>query len=167
MGKVRVDIAREILRKIRKKKRKLMKISSSSVASLVKSFKNKVSKKDNFYKMKGKLSWPVKGFVISRDKYTKGINIYPKQTKVKAVFDGKVVYSNWFKGYGKLVILQHPDNYYTLYAHLSEIYVKKGDFVKKGTPIGKVGKTGIVDRNLLHFEIRKKDKALNPLVWLR
>lgn len=89
-----------------------------------------------------------------------------KGTKVYAVEDGtvqKIVTTYKLnRGYGKFIILTHQGNLLTRYAHLGEILVKKGQKVKKGTLIGLVGETGLATRPLLHFEVLKDMKKVDP-----
>lgn len=80
----------------------------------------------------------------------------PQGTPVLAVFDGRVVESNWLGGYGLTVILQHPpEEHQTLYAHLSQIFVNPGQWVNQGEVIGLVGSTGYSTGPHLHFEIQE------------
>jgi len=87
--------------------------------------------------------------------------------EVAAVFAGHVVYTGWFKGYGNLIILDHDNEYYTLYAHVADIVVKEGDDVKQGQRIGTVGDTGSLEGPRLYFEVRHQGKPQNPEQWLR
>ncbi|MFN3679093.1 peptidoglycan DD-metalloendopeptidase family protein [Thermosynechococcus sp.] len=80
----------------------------------------------------------------------------PQGTPVLAVFDGRVVESNWLGGYGLTVILQHPpEQHQTLYAHLLQLFVNPGQWVKQGEVIGLVGSTGNSTGPHLHFEIHQ------------
>jgi murein DD-endopeptidase MepM/ murein hydrolase activator NlpD len=117
--------------------------------------------------------WPVNGTVTSefgiRDGIPHdGIDIAaPEGTQVKAVYDGKVIYSgDELKGYGNLIIIKHEGDYATVYAHNRINYVKAGDKVKKGQVIAEVGKTGNATFPHLHFEIRWKAKPINPRLLL-
>ena len=83
-------------------------------------------------------------------------------TSVYASMSGIVTYAGWMGGYGKLIVVQHRNNYSTRYGHLSSILVTKGKRVQQGQRIGKVGSTGRSTGAHLHFEIRKSGKALNP-----
>jgi murein DD-endopeptidase MepM/ murein hydrolase activator NlpD len=83
-----------------------------------------------------------------------------------ASMEGLVTYSNYTAGYGKVIIIEHRDNFSTKYAHNYMNFVKKGDFVKKGQIIGLVGSTGQSTGNHLHFEIRCKEIPLDPLDFL-
>ncbi len=116
--------------------------------------------------------WPVAGPVTSRygmrrGKMHKGIDIAaPTGRNIRAVDDGKVVFSGWQRGYGKVVIVKH-DGYSTLYAHATKLKVKKGTYVPSGTPIATVGKTGNARGVHLHFEIRNSaGKAVRPSKYL-
>jgi murein DD-endopeptidase MepM/ murein hydrolase activator NlpD len=77
------------------------------------------------------------------------------------------VFSEWFKGYGKSIILSHPGGIYTLYAHNSELLVQRGDTVARGQTIARVGSTGSLTGPNLYFEVREKQQPVNPLAWLR
>ena len=86
---------------------------------------------------------------------------------VRAAADGVVAYSgNELKGYGNLVLIRHEDGYVTAYAHASELFVKRGDTVKRGDVIAKAGQTGSVSSPQLHFEVRKGAVALDPMKFL-
>ncbi len=85
-----------------------------------------------------------------------GVPIYAPES-------GKITYSGWMSGYGKLIKLEHKNGYSTRYAHLNNIYVESGQYVEKGTLIGKTGKTGRVTGPHLHYEIRRYEQPLNPM----
>lgn len=103
----------------------------------------------------------------------KGVDLgAPTGTPVLAAADGKVALSDWLNGYGLAIILSHQDNTReTLYAHLSEAFVKPGQWVEKGTVIGRVGSTGLSTGPHLHFELRQKTssgwQAIDPGVQLK
>jgi len=132
-----------------------------------------------FLRLKGKLLWPAKGRIAipygsHRDPQFKtpvfrsGIFIQTADShSVRAVHAGKVVFAEWFKGYGQLMIVNHGDGYHTLYGSLSEIFSRAGDIIKKGEIIGQAGNSGIHSDLGLYFELRYKGKPLNPLQWLR
>jgi len=120
------------------------------------------------------MRWPVRGKVISafgpksNGLKNEGINIaVPEGTSVRAAGDGVVAYAgNELKGYGNLVLIRHDDGYVTAYAHAKELFVKRGDTVKRGDVIAKAGQTGSVSSPQLHFEVRKGATALDPLKFL-
>jgi len=132
-----------------------------------------------FWKLKGQLPWPVKGNVAipygaqkdptyNTPVFRNGIYIAaPEGTYAKAVHSGKVVYADWFKNYGQLIILNHGGGYHSLYANLSEIFLKEGDIINNRANIGRVGDSSVIDRPSLYFEIRYKGKPLNPAQWLK
>lgn len=134
----------------------------------------------DFAKAQGQLEWPVRGDIVGHygpEKSTKwgtvvpnnGIDITaPIGTPVHAVAKGRVDYvSEDFESYGQMVILNHGDGYYTLYAHLSEIAVAVGQEIPAGTTIGKSGDTGSLKGAVLHFEVRKGGASIDPESWLR
>jgi septal ring factor EnvC (AmiA/AmiB activator) len=132
-----------------------------------------------FSKLKGKLPWPLEGQVAipygsQRDPrfntpiFRSGAYFQsPKDTSAKAVYHGKVVFAEWFKGYGKLVIINHGEGYHTLYGSLSEIFTNVGDIIKENQVIGRVGDSGVLNAPSLYFELRYKGKPLDPLQWLK
>jgi len=132
-----------------------------------------------FGNRRGKVSWPTAGRVEVRfgkrlvdAKFKavvqqKGFDIRAAAgTPVWAVHVAQVAFAGWFKGFGNLVVLDHGEGYFTLYAHLEELPVKKGDRVREGQSIGTVGETGSLKGPYLYFEIRSGQKALNPAQWL-
>ena len=129
--------------------------------------------------LRGRLPWPTEGRVVSAfgaqvhprfgtRTFRNGVDIEAVEGRdVAAVFAGHVVYTGWFKGYGNLIILDHDNEYYTLYAHVADILVKEGDDVKQGQRIGTVGDTGSLEGPRLYFEVRYQGRPQNPEQWLR
>ncbi len=129
--------------------------------------------------IRGQLAWPVRGKIVTRfgthvhPRYgtrvtQKGIEVVAAHgTPIKAVAAGRVVYAGWLGGYGKTVILEHGQDYFTLYAHASVIDVPQGEIVAEGQRIAQVGDTDSLKGSSLHFEIRKGSEALDPQLWLR
>lgn len=118
--------------------------------------------------------WPVRGRIISRfgakssGLHNDGVNVaVPLGTSIKAAENGVVVYAgNELKGYGKLVLIRHSDNWVSAYAHNSKIVVKRGEKIKRGQIVAKAGKTGMVNQPQLHFELRKGSKPVDPLKYM-
>ncbi|MCK4767216.1 MAG: peptidoglycan DD-metalloendopeptidase family protein [Desulfobacula sp.] len=133
----------------------------------------------SFSSYQGRLLVPVKGKIISKYgpsrtgdyksfTFQKGIDIKVKRGEpVKSVFKGEVMFAQWLKGYGNLLIINHGDNYYTLYAHVEEIFKQKGESVETGEVIATAGDTGSIKGTCLHFEVRHHGKPVNPMKWLR
>jgi septal ring factor EnvC (AmiA/AmiB activator) len=131
-----------------------------------------------FSASKGKLVFPVQGEIITRFgehedpvfatvSFNKGIEIVANMgSPIKAVLDGTVIYSDWFKGYGNLIIIDHGEGYYTLSGHASELLKKRGEYVTAEEPIGLVGDSCSLKGTNLYFEIRHHGRPLNPLDWL-
>lgn len=90
----------------------------------------------------------------------------PNGTPVKSSYPGIVAFAGWHGGYGKTVIIQHQDDYETLYAHLDKILVRTGDRVTQGKVLGLSGSTGYSTGPHLHFEIRIQQVAHNPMDYL-
>jgi septal ring factor EnvC (AmiA/AmiB activator) len=132
-----------------------------------------------FRGLKGSLPWPADGSIaigygsqkdpeFNTPVFRNGIYIKADEgAPAKAVYEGKVVYADWFKGYGKLVIVNHGEGYNTLYANLSEIFLKVGDIIKGKEEIGKVGESSTVNAPSLYFEVRYKGRPLDPTQWLK
>ncbi|MCI0484221.1 MAG: peptidoglycan DD-metalloendopeptidase family protein [candidate division NC10 bacterium] len=131
-----------------------------------------------FAAVKGKLPWPTSGDVASRfgrnqhpkfntATFNKGVGIRaPLGQQIQVVHDGTVLYADWFRGYGKLVIVDHGEDFYSLYAHASDLLVQVGDAVRVGQPIGRVGETGSLEGPQLYFELRYRGEPQDPLAWL-
>ncbi len=134
---------------------------------------------ENFSQYKGLLEMPVKGKIISLFgpynntrfnvvNFRSGIEIAAKRgTTIQTVYSGKVLYANWFKGYGNMMIIDHGSNYYTVYAHADSLLKKTGDLVTKSEAIATVGDTSSLTGSNLYFEIRHYGKPINPLKWLK
>jgi septal ring factor EnvC (AmiA/AmiB activator) len=132
----------------------------------------------NIPALTGGLDWPVTGTVVSffgKQKhpvydtyiYKKGIEIAaPAGSEVRAVEAGQVAFANFFKGLGLIAILRHGGEYYTVYAHLTNLKVKAGEKVNKGQPIAVLGDAG-PSGSSLYFEVRKGSEAIDPLQWLK
>jgi septal ring factor EnvC (AmiA/AmiB activator) len=130
-------------------------------------------------KKMGTLPWPCRGSVVTKF----GKIVHPKyntQTKnngidisasygdnVHAVAPGKVVYADRFMGYGNLVLIDHLDGYYSLYGHLAEMLVDVGQEVAEGRILGRIGESGSLSGPMLHFELRKNGKPVDPLAYLK
>lgn len=127
-----------------------------------------------FHRLKGKLRWPVKGKILRSFGSSRaggkwnGVLIKAREgTKIKAVARGQVIFSDWFKGYGLLVIVKHDKKYMSLYAFNQSLYKSVGDKVDAGDILATVGNSGGRDKSGLYFEIRKKDKPVNPKKWCK
>jgi septal ring factor EnvC (AmiA/AmiB activator) len=131
-----------------------------------------------FRAYKGLLKMPVKGKIVSLFgtfkntrydvlNFRSGIEIQTERGEpIQAVYPGKILYADWFKGYGNMIIIDHGDGYYTVYAHIEEVFKTTGDFVKAGEVIATVGDTGSMTGPKLYFEVRHHGKPLDPMQWL-
>ncbi len=132
-----------------------------------------------FESLRGKLEWPVPGRIIApfgKFKHPefdtailrKGIDIdAPLGQEIKAVEKGTVVYADRFAGYGKMVIIDHGERYFTIYGHLSEIFKKIGDRIKRGEVLGTTGDSDSLAGSELYFEMRKDGHSVDPVPWFR
>jgi murein DD-endopeptidase MepM/ murein hydrolase activator NlpD len=122
----------------------------------------------------GRFLWPVRGRLLTDygagvgGTRNDGINIAaPAGTIVLAAAAGTVAYAgNELRGYGNLILIKHANGWMTAYAHNSVLLVKRGEKVRRGQPIARIGATGAVTRPQLHFEVRHGAKALDPTDYL-
>jgi septal ring factor EnvC (AmiA/AmiB activator) len=133
----------------------------------------------SFSSLKGLLNMPVKGKIVNlfgphKNKklnvvnFQSGIEIKADRGEpIRAVFDGQILYATWFKGYGNMIIIDHGENYYTVYAHAEELFASKGDTIDKGDVVATVGDSGSMIGPSLHFEIRHHGKPVDPLEWIK
>ncbi len=157
--------------------------SSRKLREMIKKLEQKKVPKSivgkGFRALKGRLSWPVSGrVVVPYGQYTDpkfNITVFRNGIEIKsaigarpkAVAGGRVVYADWFKGFGLLLIINHSNGYHSLYGNLTEIFHKTGDIINKGTTVGKIGKSSFLNIPTLYFEIRHKGKPVNPMQWLK
>jgi septal ring factor EnvC (AmiA/AmiB activator) len=128
----------------------------------------------SFALSKGKLNWPVRGklkasFGSKRSEYLRwqGWLISAKEgTNVQSVHHGRVVFSDYLRGFGLLVIVDHGDSYMTLYAHNKELLRETGDWVQSEEIVARAGNTGGLTQTALYFEVREQGKPVNPKMWL-
>ena len=128
--------------------------------------------------VKGGLPWPAEGSILTyfgRQKHPtfntyvqrKGIEIRTLEgSAIHAVMAGTVVYADWLKGYGLVIILDHANGFFSLYAHASKILTSVGAVVASGQAIGETGDTGMTGENTLYFELREGTEPVDPLQWL-
>jgi len=129
-----------------------------------------------FGSLKGRLSLPTRGQIVARfgdPKATgqvrwRGIFLAAREGEiVSAPASGRVVYADWLRGFGLLLILDHGDGYMTLYAHNQSLARALGDWAEAGEPLATVGNTGDAPRMGLYFEIRHRGVPSDPLQWCR
>jgi murein hydrolase activator len=130
-------------------------------------------------RFRGLLNWPVRGPValgfgnVRHPKFDTqvphpGIEIAcPPGDTVRALFDGRVVFSSWFKGYGQMIVIDHGDEYLSIYGQLGERLVETGTEVRRDEPIARSGEEGTFGVTGLYFEVRHKGHAEDPRPWLR
>ncbi|OGP62266.1 MAG: hypothetical protein A2170_08660 [Deltaproteobacteria bacterium RBG_13_53_10] len=119
--------------------------------------------------LRGKLISPVQGKVISqfRERGQNGIEIEaPMGSEIRAVLPGRVLYADWFKGFGNMLIIDHGNHTFTVSGYASDLLKKEGDMVSQGETIALVGSAGSLKGSCLYFEIRHRGKPQDPLVWL-
>ncbi|MCP5166209.1 MAG: peptidoglycan DD-metalloendopeptidase family protein [Pseudomonadales bacterium] len=129
-----------------------------------------------FKAARGKMPWPlaakrVNNFGRPRNEGKmrwQGVTIPAREgSKVNAIHHGRVVYADWLRGSGLLLIIDHGDGYMSLYAHNQSLLREVGEWVKAGTPVSTVGNSGGQEQAALYFEIRHQGKPVNPASWCR
>lgn len=105
--------------------------------------------------------------IFRRRFFHKGLDMRSKYQSIRSTKYGKVTYTGWLGGYGKTVVIAHPNGWKSLYGHLSQIYVKRGQYVKQGQYVARSGNTGNSTGPHLHFELIKKGRHVNPYKHLK
>jgi septal ring factor EnvC (AmiA/AmiB activator) len=127
-------------------------------------------------RLKRKLRWPIKGKMTSKfgskrhlgQMRWKGVLIEAAEGKpVHSISSGRVVFADWLRGYGLLMIVDHGKKYMTLYGHNQTLLKSVGDWIEPGEVISLVGNTGGQAKSALYFEVRYKNKPVNPALWCR
>jgi len=178
-----ISNSRVILNKINKSKKKIesdlavLSEREAQIKGMIRSLlrkkeiaEKKIKSTDVKFNGQGNCPWPLKGKILrnfSLDKssgiFNPGIDIEsPQGTKVVSIAPGSVLFADWFKGYGNLIIIEHEKNFCSLYAYLQEIWVKTGQTVDTNTPLGSSGVIETLDEPGLHFEVRKDGESINP-----
>lgn len=129
-----------------------------------------------FSRLKGSLSLPVKGELMNRfgapreegGVSWKGLFIRATQgSVVKAIAAGQVVFSEWLRGFGNLIIVDHGEGYMSLYSNNESLYKQVGDPVQPGDAIASVGNSGGQSDSGLYFEMRHQSRPINPMHWVK
>lgn len=154
-----------------------LKDNEKSLQSTIAKLKTEAANRRLTYKGKkqGQLPWPVQGKVAQKFGATQGgqttasgILIQASNGQpVRAVADGQVIYADWLRGYGWVIVLDHGNGLMSLYGHNQSLLKSPGDVVRSGDHLALVGQSGGRDRSGLYFEIRQKGAAVDPLRWLR
>ncbi len=156
-----------------------LELSSARLITLIDALSRQAETGDSAFPMlKGALKSPVSGQIVVDfgknrnarfNTYTlsSGITIRSAEgTPVRSVYKGKTLFADWFRGYGRIIILDHGSGYYTLYGHLSAIHVEVGQEVDTDELIGLAGDSGSLEGAALYFEIRHHGKPIDPRPWL-
>jgi septal ring factor EnvC (AmiA/AmiB activator) len=129
-----------------------------------------------FREARGKMPWPLSGKPSNRfgrprnegKMSWQGVNIPAREgTPVTAIHHGRVVFADWLRGSGLLLIIDHGEGYMSLYAHNQSLLREVGEWVTAGSRIGTVGRSGGQDEAALYFEIRHQGKPVDPATWCR
>jgi murein DD-endopeptidase MepM/ murein hydrolase activator NlpD len=117
-------------------------------------------------RIRSKFGWRIHPLTGKR-RFHKGIDIPCwSGAPIKSSADGVIKYAGWSGTFGRVVIIDHSFGYRTIYAHASQLLVRKGEYIKKGQIIAQVGTSGLSTGSHVHYEIRRWDKAVNPKTYL-
>lgn len=172
------DALDQVLRKIERdaRARETKERTTKERESLAESQLQPVQSGRPFRELRGQLPWPVAGKPDNRfggsrygsEMRWQGISIRAREgDSVQAIHNGKVVFADWLRGSGLLIIVDHGDGYISLYAHNQTLLKAAGDAVKAGDAIATVGSSGGEDHAGLYFEIRHKGVPADPAAWCR
>jgi septal ring factor EnvC (AmiA/AmiB activator) len=128
-----------------------------------------------FKRMRGKLRWPVKGRIKARFGSRRAGNLKwdgvmisaPEGREIGAVYHGRVAFSDWLRGFGLLLIIDHGDGYMSLYGHNQSLFKEAGEWVETGEPVASAGNSGGHSSPGLYFAVRYKGNAVDPRKWCR
>jgi len=130
----------------------------------------------SFNSQKGKLKWPIKGTIMNRFGTKRkggalkwqGVRIRAEQgSEVRAISTGKVIFADWFRNMGLLMILDHGEGYMSLYGYNQSLLKKSGDWVVEDEVIAYAGDSGGQSTPSVYFEIRHRGEPLNPILWCK
>jgi septal ring factor EnvC (AmiA/AmiB activator) len=145
----------------------------SSLQELLVDIPSDVSQQQPFDTLKGKLRWPTRGRLTKRfgtrrggDLKWRGVMIEAEEGgEVRAVSQGRIAFSDWMRGFGLLVIIDHGDGYMSLYGHNQALYKEVGEWVDSGEVVALLGSSGGQTHSGLYFELRHKGRPINPVRW--
>ena len=133
-----------------------------------------ITSEEPFSTLKGNLTWPIAGSLIydfgqpraGGLKWNGVVLSAPRGQEVRVIYHGRVVFADWLAGMGLLVIVDHGDNYMTLYGYNETTLKSAGDWVAPGDVIATVGDSGGQQQTGLYFEVRQGAKPMNPRTWV-
>ena len=179
----RKKLVEDLGKEISKKSEKLteLQINAKELQELIDSVREALDKidfsqpLDGLKSLKGKLRWPTKGkrtqnygSQLAEGLRSKGVVIQTAEgDNVNAIHYGRVVYADWLRGFGLLLIIDHGKGYMSLYGYNQALYKEVGDWVEAGEAIATVGQSGGQHEPGLYFELRHQGKPFNPRNWFR
>jgi septal ring factor EnvC (AmiA/AmiB activator) len=164
------------IRKNRKEMR-VLRADEARLARLIEAIgASTASPKDAFSLLRGKLRLPVQGELTQRfgaprgaaGNEAKGVFIRaPEGRQVRSIAGGRVVYADWMRGFGNLLIVDHGESYLSIYANNESLLKELGDVVEPGEPIATTGSSGGNEETGLYFEMRHSGRPFDPLSWVK
>ena len=145
----------------------------ASPKPIVPEIKNNSSKRA-FIDLQGQLPWPVQGSIVERfggrrfETTWDGVVIGAREgADIRAISSGRVVFADWLRGYGLMIIVDHGQDFMSLYAFNQSLHRSVGEFVNPGDRLASVGRSGGRSQAALYFGIRKRGRAIDPEKWCR
>lgn len=162
----KIDTQEARLEQLVKDKEKL-EVLVNELRTLFADIPDEIDEQHSFSQLKGKLAWPV-AQAKKQTSHANGVLLHQTEgTPVHAIAQGRVIFSDWFRGLGFLVIVDHGKNYMSLYGHNQSLLVGLGQWVRRGETIALVGQSGGAAEPALYFEIRANGKPEKPNYWCR
>ena len=135
--------------------------------------KNTQETEHTFARLRGQLKLPVRGTLTARygSKHVDGVSgkgIFIRATEgaeIKSVASGKIVFSDWLRGFGNLIIVDHGGQYLSIYGNNQTLFKRAGETVKAGDTIASAGSSGGNEQSGLYFELRYQGRAFDPMSW--
>lgn len=146
------------------------------IETVVRDVPVRLPKGAGFAQLKGKLGWPARGEFLQqfgdsrhegRLRWNGVLIRAPEGKEVNAIFHGRVVFSDWLRGFGLMTIVDHGDGYMSLYGYNQSLLKQVGDWVEAGEPLATVGNSGGQQGTALYFELRHQGKAIDPRQWCK
>ena len=156
-----------------RRKRKTLRASSQNSRASCRTTRS--TSEEPFSTFKGKLTWPVAGEVLHDYGTSRGsgplkwngvVLAAPRGREVRAVYHGRVIFADWLAGMGLLVVVDHGENFMTLYGYNETVLKSPGDWVAPGDAIATVGDSGGQSQASLYFEVRQGTRPVNPRQWV-
>ncbi|MBE8168007.1 MAG: peptidoglycan DD-metalloendopeptidase family protein [Shewanella sp.] len=155
-----------------------LQIEEASLKQVIEQAIKEAKQQDQFAglaRQRGKLKWPTRGVLAEKFGDIRGGQVRwkgvllsaPEGRNIQAIASGKIIYADWLKGFGLVIVIDHGKGYMSLYGHAQALLKARGDQVSQGETLALVGRSGGQSKAGLYFEIRHKGKAVNPALYCK